>query len=76
MRSRRRLGQNLPLPAHPYRSSAVFYGVLALLIVLVALLTGGRVPRAVAFAVAFFVVATGWSWWRFRKRMEEERRGG
>jgi membrane protein implicated in regulation of membrane protease activity len=63
-----------PAPRRPYRDSAVFHLVLAGMIVLVAWLTGGSLGRAVAFAVAFFVVATAWSWSRWRKRLEEERR--
>jgi len=48
--------------------------VLSACLVLVAYLTGGRLERALVFAAGFFVVATAWSWWRFRARLEEERR--
>ena len=51
------------------------YGVLAIVIVLVAAFTGGGVARAILVAAAFFIGATGWSWWRYRKRLERERGG-
>ena len=72
----------LPLPKRPFRDSAIFYGVLAVLFVLVVWATGGAVlPRwddqqrevgGLLIAMLFFVVATGYSWWRFRQRIEEE----
>ena len=65
-----------PLPQHPYRDSAIFHFVLASLIVLVAWVTGGGLGRAFGFAAAFFVLATGWSWWRWRERLAEHRAGG
>ena len=63
-----------PLPQHPYRNSAIFHFVLAGLIVLVAWATAGRLDRAFGYAVGFFVLATGWSWWRWRQRLADERR--
>jgi uncharacterized membrane protein len=42
----------------------------------VGMLTSGDVVNAVAVALAFFVVATGYSWWRFRKRVEQQGAGG
>jgi hypothetical protein len=54
--------------AHAYRDSALLYGVLALVIVGLALLTDGEVLRAVIIASIFFVAATGWSWWKLRAR--------
>ena len=75
MRRRRRpLVAGLPVPKHPFRDSAVFNGVLSLIIVLVAWITNGPVAKAVAFAVVFFVVATTWSWWRFRLRLARDAR--
>lgn len=67
-RSRRTSRREVALSAHAYRDSALTYGVLALVIVGLALLTGGDVLRAVVIACLFFVVATGWSWWKFRAR--------
>ena len=51
------------------------YGVLAIVIVVVAKFTGGDMARAILGAAAFFVAATGWSWWRFRRRPQQERGG-
>lgn len=65
-------GPELPVPKRPYRDSILFYGVLSILLVIVAYLTDGRLARAVVLAVGFFVVATAWSWWRFRTRLEAE----
>ena len=56
---------------HPVRDSAIVYGVLALVIVLGAALTGSGLVRGVVVAVAFFLVATAWNWWRFRRRLEQ-----
>jgi membrane protein implicated in regulation of membrane protease activity len=58
-----------PPPARPYRDSAVFYAVLSAVIVLVAWLTGGGIVRAIGIAIVFFVVATAWSFWRWRDRL-------
>ena len=72
----------LPLPKRPFRDSAIFYGVLSVLFVLVVWGTGGAVlPRwddqqrevgGLLIAMLFFVVATAYSWWRFRQRIEDE----
>ncbi len=61
-----------PLPRRPYRDSALFYAVLACIVVLVGLLTGASVVRTVAIAVGAFVLATGWSWWRWRERLRSQ----
>jgi hypothetical protein len=66
LRRARRVG---PIPAHPYRDTAVVYGVMAVLLVLVAGLSGGDVVRAAAVAVVVFIIATAWSWWRFHERI-------
>jgi hypothetical protein len=60
--------RDAPLPAHAYRDVALAYGALALIVVLLAVVTGGDILRAVLVAFVFWVVATGWSWWRFRAR--------
>ena len=59
----------IPVPKHPYRDSAIFYAALALVVVGLALLTGGGAGRAIVIALAFFVLATGWSWYRWRERL-------
>jgi Flp pilus assembly protein TadB len=63
------------VPKRPYRDSAILYGVLASLVVVIAVATGGDLVRALVFAGAAFVLATGFSWWRWRgrlRRQEEE----
>ena len=66
-----RWGRERPLPRHPFRDSAILYGVLAIVIVAVTIVTGGGIAKGIAIAAAFFVFATGWSWWRFRERLEQ-----
>ena len=62
-----------PRSRHPLRDTVIMYGVLALVIVLVAAFTGGGVAKAILVAAAFFIGATAWSWWRYRRRVEQER---
>ena len=59
---------DLPPPGQPYRAAALFHGALAAAILLVALLSDGDVPKALAFAGGYFLLATGWTWFRFRQR--------
>jgi membrane protein implicated in regulation of membrane protease activity len=61
-----------PPPKHPYRDTLIVYAVFAVLIVIVAWLTGGGVARAAAIAVVFYVVASAWSLSRWRTRLREE----
>jgi hypothetical protein len=81
MTPRRRLRWDLPglhdtTPKHPYRDTLLVYGGASVLIVVIATLTGGSFGRAVAYAAAFFVIATLWSFrnWRNRLRAEERER--
>jgi Flp pilus assembly protein TadB len=60
------------IPAHPFRDSAILYAVLAGVIVLMTAITGGGLARGIFVAIAFFVVATGWTWWRFRQRLQAD----
>ena len=65
------------VPKHPYRDSVIVYAVLAGIVVLVAVLTGGSLERAILIAGVAFVIATVYSWWRWRetlKAQERERR--
>ena len=64
----------LPAPKRPYRDTAIFHLVLAALIVVVALVTGGDTRNAIAIAIAFFLLATAWSWWRWRKKLRQAQR--
>jgi membrane protein DedA with SNARE-associated domain len=73
------------MPKRPLRDSAIFYAVLSILFVVVVWATGGAVlPRwddgeraigGLLIAIMFFVVATSYSWWRFRRRVEEAEEG-
>ena len=54
------------------RDSAILYAVLAVLVVIVAAITGGNVVEAAVLAAVAFVVAMGWTWWRFRARAQRE----
>lgn len=62
-----------PPPRRPYRDSLLLHLAFALIIVGVAWATGGRLARALGFAAVFFVVATSWSWWKWRRRLERDR---
>jgi hypothetical protein len=61
-----------PLPKRPFRDSAIFYAVLACAVIAFGLITDNRLAETVIIAVAFFVIATGYSWWRFRQRLQRE----
>ena len=58
-----------PTPKRPYRDSLLLHLALAIVIVLVSWLTGGELGRALVFAAVYFVLATAWSWWRFRQQL-------
>ena len=66
----------LPLPKRPFRDSAIFYGVLAVVFVIVCLITGRSIWIALPVAAACFLIATSYSWWRFRQRLEAEAKPG
>ena len=84
----RRRRRDRPIPEHPYRDSAILYGILAIVIVTVAtggsLLPGesdksfvlGAIDRLGALAVAagFFLVATSFSWWQWHERISGKQR--
>jgi membrane protein implicated in regulation of membrane protease activity len=61
-----------PRPRHPYRDTLILYGVLAILIVVIAWATDGAVGKAAVIAVFFFVVASIWSSYRWRSRLRAE----
>jgi hypothetical protein len=60
-----------PLPARPYRDTVVVYGIMAVVLVVIAGLTGGSLLRGFAAGAAFFLLATAWSWWKFRTRIRD-----
>lgn len=59
---------DLPPPRNAYRGAATLHAVLAAVILVIAAISGGNLAKAFAVAAAYFVVATGWSWFRFRQR--------
>ena len=60
------------MPRRAFRDSAIFYGLLACAIVGFGILTDNELTQTIIIAVGFFVVATGYSWWRFRQRLTRE----
>jgi hypothetical protein len=56
----------------PYRDSALVYGAFALIVLVVAVVTGGRVLWAVVGAVGAFLFATLWTWRSLRAREREK----
>jgi hypothetical protein len=62
------------LPKHPYRDSVLVYAFLAGIVVLVAVLTGGSLERALLIAGVAFVIATVYSWWRWREKLKAKDR--
>jgi membrane protein implicated in regulation of membrane protease activity len=63
-----------PFPRHPYRDTAFVYAGLAMVVVVLALVTGGGIARAFITAAIVFVVATLWSWRTWRNRLRERDR--
>jgi hypothetical protein len=64
-------GPPTPLPKRPYRDTVIVNIGLAVTIVLISWLTGGRVRNAVIVAAAFFVVATAWSLRVWRQKLRD-----
>jgi hypothetical protein len=64
-----------PVPRHPYRDTAAFYAVLAGIVIGVTALTGGDIRRSVIIAIALFLGATAYSWWRWHERIREQAEG-
>ncbi|MEP6910796.1 MAG: hypothetical protein ABI896_10260 [Actinomycetota bacterium] len=73
------------LPKRPYRDAALLYAGFALVFVIIVWVTGGHLlPRApdwrnldivigaIPLAIGCFLIATAYSWWRIRKRLEAE----
>lgn len=88
-RRRLRWDNEAPGPRHPYRDSALFYALLAIMIVVITAVTDGNLLPgdtgdkagvlrwigrigAIPVAAGFFVLATGFSWWRWRERLAAE----
>ena len=60
------------MPKHPYRDTALVYGGLAVLVVLLTVVTGGSLRRAIVVAIFVYVAATLWSWRIWRNRLREQ----
>jgi Flp pilus assembly protein TadB len=58
----------------PYRDSALIYAAFAVIILVIAVVTGGRVLWAVVAAVGAFLFATLWTWRSLRAREGQRRR--
>ena len=58
----------------PFRDSALIYGALAVIVIVVAVVTGGRVLWAVVLAVGAFMFAMLWTWRSLRGREGQRRR--
>jgi Flp pilus assembly protein TadB len=72
---KRRLRWNLPEappPKNPVRDTLLVYAGLAVVVVLVAWVTGGSLPRAIVVAVVFYLLASLWSVWRLRGRQRAQ----
>ncbi|HET7808337.1 MAG TPA: hypothetical protein VFK71_07530 [Gaiellaceae bacterium] len=52
----------------PYRDSALAYGGLGALVFVIAYATGSGLLKSLVGAVAAFVLATAYTWWRMRAR--------
>jgi positive regulator of sigma E activity len=61
-----------PAPEHPYRDSLLVYAGLAVIIVVVAWVTGTSIGHAVLIAVVFFGFASAWSMARWHSRLRGE----
>jgi hypothetical protein len=62
-------------PKHPYRDSAILYGALAVLVVVIGAATGTSVVKALIVAAAVFVAATLYSWWRWHEKLRKPQEG-
>jgi Flp pilus assembly protein TadB len=60
------------LPKRPYRDSAFLYAGFTVVFVVIVFGTGGNMLVAVPVAAACFVLATAYSWWRIRQRLNAE----
>jgi Flp pilus assembly protein TadB len=58
----------------PYRDSALIYGAFAVIVIIVAVLTGGRVLWAAVLAVGAFLFAMLWTWRSLRGRQGQRSR--
>jgi Flp pilus assembly protein TadB len=55
----------------PYRDSLLIYAVFGVIVIVLAVVTGGRVLWAVVGGVGAFLLATVWTWRTLRERERE-----
>jgi hypothetical protein len=53
---------------NPYLQAAAINGVLAVVVVLLSLVTGGSVVRAIVAVAIAWSAGTAYTWWRIRQR--------
>ena len=61
-----------PVPKHPYRDTILVYGFFAVLVVVLAWVTGGDIGTAVLIALVCWVAASVWGIARWRQRIQRE----
>jgi Flp pilus assembly protein TadB len=61
-----------PPPKHQIRDTAILYGVLCVVLVVIAWAAGTSVLRAAVLAIGVFVLAVGWSSLNWRRRMRDQ----
>ena len=64
-----------PIPKRPFRDSALFYAVVAIVFIVIVAISGGDLTLAIPVALACFVIATAYAWWKFRQRLRFEEEG-
>ena len=61
-------GPARPKRARPYRDSALLYAAFGVIVIVLAVVTGGSVLWAIVAGVGAFLVATAWTWRNLRNR--------
>jgi hypothetical protein len=56
----------------PYRDSLLIYAVFGAVVIVLAVVTGGRVLWAVVGGVGAFLLATAWTWRSLRERERKQ----
>jgi 4-hydroxybenzoate polyprenyltransferase len=59
-------------PRRLFRDSAILYGALALIVLVLGLVLGRNVVWTIALALGSFLLATSYSWWSIKRRAEAE----
>jgi nicotinamide riboside transporter PnuC len=63
-----------PKSKRPFRDTALLYAGMAIVFVVLVFATGGNMVVAVPVALGCFLVATGYAWWKLKRRLEAEER--